>query len=67
MAAKQYVVRIGFSRVDRKTGVEARYEPGDPYAGDDVELYLAGVDDQGPLIVEKPSGGAASTPSSKEN
>lgn len=67
MAAKQYVVRIPFDRVDRRTGVSKRYEPGDPYTGDDAELYLAGVDDQGPPIVEKPSGGAASTPSSKEN
>lgn len=64
MAAKQYVVRVGFDRVDRKTGEAKRYEPGDPYTGDDIDLYLAGVDDQGPLIAEKP---AASSTGSKES
>ena len=54
-AAKQYEVRIPFTRVDRKTGEPRRYEPGDSYSGDDVELYLVGVDDQGPLITEKTS------------
>lgn len=66
MAPKQYEVRVGFDRVDRKTGASKRFEPGDTYAGGDIDLYLAGVDDQGPLIVEKPVG-AAPTPSAKEN
>lgn len=66
--SKQYVVRVGFDRTDRKTGESKRYEPGDTYSGADVEVYLAGVDDQGPLIVEKTSAtsSASSDSSSKE-
>lgn len=54
-AGKQYVVIRGFDRVDRRTGATTRYEPGDSYSGADIELYLAGLDDHGPLIAEKPA------------
>lgn len=53
MATKQYEVRVPFTRVDRKTGKRTHFKPGDTYSGDNVALYLAGVDDQGPLITEK--------------
>jgi hypothetical protein len=52
-AAKQYTVLVAFNQTDKKTGDSKRYEPGDTYSGDYIDLYLAGVDDQGPLIGEK--------------
>jgi hypothetical protein len=52
----RYEVRVGFDRTDRQTGETTRYEPGDTYAGEDIQVYLSGVDDQGPLIVEKNPG-----------
>lgn len=64
-AARQYEVRIAFDRVDRKTGDSRRFEPGEPYSGGDIDLYLVGVDDQGPLIAEKAD--PKSSASSKEN
>lgn len=49
---KNYEVVVAFERVD-KEGNSKRYEPGDTYSGEDIEKYLKGVDDQGPLIRDK--------------
>lgn len=45
-----YVVVRPFDRLDRQTGATTHYEPGDPYDGPDIDLYLAWPDDWGPLI-----------------
>ena len=66
-ATKQYIVLHPFSRVDRKTGNEKRYEPGQSYSGDDIELYLTGVDDKGPLIAEKTSETVEAAAANKES
>lgn len=70
--SKQYVVRVRFVERNPKTGDETAHEVGQTVAATDlvdpVEKYLKGVDDKGPLIVEKTSAtSSASADSSKEN
>lgn len=57
----KYEVIRKFNRRDKKTGDVTHYQVGDTYSGPDVEKYLKGVDDKGPLIREKhdPSGSEA--------
>lgn len=54
--AGKYTVLIPFHRIDPRTGETTHYEVGDPYAGADVDKYLADPNpyapDHGPLIGE---------------
>lgn len=57
MPSKSYVVVRPFDRQDSQTGENTRYEAGEPYAGPDIEKYLAWPG--GPLITAAPEAPAA--------
>jgi hypothetical protein len=60
MAGKaKNVVKVGFSRTDPMTGLDDRYEVGDPYDGPDQEEYL-----EWGLIV--PASAGSNKPSNEE-